>query len=326
MVYQKQWIPQPYAEGERADFAGTGWYVVVAVVAGLLLGVIAGLLLDRNELVTLAAVAAGSALAAWLMLRVGVSFSAPDPGPWRRPRRTGLRAAGPPRPVAQQSVAGLPDRLDGRPGDRPVRDLETQGLSGTPPGSLPSEPGPVRNTVLAVCPVHLPTRGSDVHEPAAHRPAHGSAAVRSAPRGAARRLGRGARAGRRRAAAACSAPDDLRRWPPQGADHRRRDRRTRRRRRRLRRLHVAHGHGPAAGRGAAGQHPRLRQHRPRPERQPEDRRAQDAAEVPRCRRVARRGGHQLGRRHPRVHLRTDPGRRGRLRGPRLRRRHQAVAR
>jgi ABC-type nitrate/sulfonate/bicarbonate transport system permease component len=79
IVYQKQWIPQPYAEGERADFAGTGWYVVVAVVAGLLLGVIAGLLLDRNELVTLAAVAAGSALAAWLMLRVGVSFSAPDP-------------------------------------------------------------------------------------------------------------------------------------------------------------------------------------------------------------------------------------------------------
>ena len=79
IVYQGNWVPQPYAEGERADFAGTGWYVVVAVVAGLLLGVLAGLLLDRNELVTLVAVAAGSALAAWLMLRVGVSFSAPDP-------------------------------------------------------------------------------------------------------------------------------------------------------------------------------------------------------------------------------------------------------
>ncbi|MDQ4054596.1 MAG: hypothetical protein M3237_18125 [Actinomycetota bacterium] len=79
VVFQKQWIPQPYAEGQGADFAGTGWYVVVAVVAGLVLGLVAGLLLDRNEIVTLVAVAAGSVLAAWLMLKVGVGYSAPDP-------------------------------------------------------------------------------------------------------------------------------------------------------------------------------------------------------------------------------------------------------
>lgn len=79
VVSQGTWLPQPYAEGSGADFAGTGWYVVVAVVAGLVLGLVAGLLLDRSEIVTLVAVAAGSMLAAWLMFRVGVSFSAPDP-------------------------------------------------------------------------------------------------------------------------------------------------------------------------------------------------------------------------------------------------------
>lgn len=79
VVYQQQWIPQPYAEGSGADFAGTGWYVVVAVVGGLVLGLIAGLLLDRNEIVTLVAVAAGSVLAAWVMMRYGLSLSAPDP-------------------------------------------------------------------------------------------------------------------------------------------------------------------------------------------------------------------------------------------------------
>jgi hypothetical protein len=79
IVFQQQWIPQPYAAGQGADFAGTGWYVVVALVGGLVLGLVAGLLLDRNEIVTLVAVAVGSLLAAWLMLRVGVSFSAPDP-------------------------------------------------------------------------------------------------------------------------------------------------------------------------------------------------------------------------------------------------------
>jgi hypothetical protein len=79
VVFERQWIPQPATEGLSAEFAGTGWYVVVAVVAGLVLGLLAGLLLDRNEIVTLVAVAAASVLAAWLMFRVGVSFSAPDP-------------------------------------------------------------------------------------------------------------------------------------------------------------------------------------------------------------------------------------------------------
>ncbi len=77
-VFEKQWYPQA-TEGLMAEFAGTGWYVVVAIVAGLLLGLVAGLVLDRDEIVTLVAVVVGSALAAWLMLRIGLHFSPPDP-------------------------------------------------------------------------------------------------------------------------------------------------------------------------------------------------------------------------------------------------------
>jgi hypothetical protein len=65
--------------GLRADVAGTGWYVVIAVLAGLLLGVLAAWLGRRSELVTLAAVVGGSVLAAYLMLQVGHHRSPPDP-------------------------------------------------------------------------------------------------------------------------------------------------------------------------------------------------------------------------------------------------------
>jgi hypothetical protein len=65
--------------GLRADFSGTGLYVVIAVVAGLLLGALAAWRCDRSELVTLVAVVGGSILAGYLMLRVGYHRSAPDP-------------------------------------------------------------------------------------------------------------------------------------------------------------------------------------------------------------------------------------------------------
>jgi hypothetical protein len=65
--------------GLRDDFDGTGWYVAIAVVAGLVLGLLCAWLLHRSELVTLLAVAAGSVLAAWIMLRVGYHLSPPDP-------------------------------------------------------------------------------------------------------------------------------------------------------------------------------------------------------------------------------------------------------
>jgi ABC-type xylose transport system permease subunit len=65
--------------GLRADFAATGWYVVIALLAGLVLGVLAGWLCDRSEVVTLVAVLAGSIVAGYLMLRVGYHRSPPDP-------------------------------------------------------------------------------------------------------------------------------------------------------------------------------------------------------------------------------------------------------
>jgi hypothetical protein len=71
-------------DGLRGDFSGTALYVVVAAVAGLLVGVLVAVLSDRDELATLVVVAVGSVLAGWLMLRTGVALGPPDPGPLAR--------------------------------------------------------------------------------------------------------------------------------------------------------------------------------------------------------------------------------------------------
>jgi len=65
--------------GLRDDFQGVAWYVVLAALAGLVLGILTAWLFDRSELATLVAVIAGSALAAYVMLRVGTHLSPPDP-------------------------------------------------------------------------------------------------------------------------------------------------------------------------------------------------------------------------------------------------------
>jgi hypothetical protein len=66
------------AIGLQHEFSGTGWYVVVGLVAGLVAGVAVALLVDRVPLLTLAAVVVGSALAAWLMLVVGTALGPAD--------------------------------------------------------------------------------------------------------------------------------------------------------------------------------------------------------------------------------------------------------
>jgi hypothetical protein len=76
-VVDHVWYPD--AEGVRQMFAGTGLYVVVGAVGGLVLGAGSGWLFDRFELLTLGAVVAGSVLAAWLMLRTGTALAPPDP-------------------------------------------------------------------------------------------------------------------------------------------------------------------------------------------------------------------------------------------------------
>lgn len=72
-----QWLQDE--NGLRGDFSATGTYVLVAVAAGLLTGVVVALLLDRSELVTLVAVVAGALLAGWVMHHVGSALGPADP-------------------------------------------------------------------------------------------------------------------------------------------------------------------------------------------------------------------------------------------------------
>ena len=80
--------------GLRDDFAGTGLYVAISVLAGLLLGGLAAWFLDRSELVTLVAVIGGSVLAAYVMLRVGYHLSPADPHELARSAADGTRLDG----------------------------------------------------------------------------------------------------------------------------------------------------------------------------------------------------------------------------------------
>ena len=77
LVLEQVWYPD--SDGVRQQFSGTGLYVVVGVAGGVVLGAVCAWLFDRVELVTLAAVAVGSALAGWLMFVVGTTLAPPDP-------------------------------------------------------------------------------------------------------------------------------------------------------------------------------------------------------------------------------------------------------
>lgn len=65
--------------GLRAQFSGVGFYVVVALGAGLLCGVISGLLLARWEVLTLVVLVASAVGAGLLMRHVGIDRGPPDP-------------------------------------------------------------------------------------------------------------------------------------------------------------------------------------------------------------------------------------------------------
>ena len=77
VVLNHQWLQDE--SGLRNDFSGTGTYVVVAAIAGLLGGAVLGAVFDRRELLTLVTVLLGSALAAWVMYRVGLALAPTDP-------------------------------------------------------------------------------------------------------------------------------------------------------------------------------------------------------------------------------------------------------
>jgi hypothetical protein len=92
VVVDHQWVQDE--EGLRNDFSGTGLYVAVGALAGLLLGAAVALVFDRDELVTLAAVVFGSLLAAWVMYRVGLSLGPPDPAPLAEAAKDATRLPG----------------------------------------------------------------------------------------------------------------------------------------------------------------------------------------------------------------------------------------
>jgi hypothetical protein len=73
------WVPTPVEEGLQNDFSGVGWYVVVALVLGLVLGALTAMVLDRAEVVGVVIGLLGAALVAYLVLIVGKQLSPPDP-------------------------------------------------------------------------------------------------------------------------------------------------------------------------------------------------------------------------------------------------------
>jgi hypothetical protein len=90
VVWERLWTPPDlivrdhqavytgYASLRRV-FTGTGLYALIAAVASAVLALVAGLLARRHELIVLAAVVAGSGLAAYAMFRVGTSLGPGDP-------------------------------------------------------------------------------------------------------------------------------------------------------------------------------------------------------------------------------------------------------
>jgi hypothetical protein len=77
LAYQHKWVLD--GDGLTADFSGTGLYALIGAAAGLVLGLVASLVLDRDEVVSLVTIMVGSVLAAYLMWVVGRALGPPDP-------------------------------------------------------------------------------------------------------------------------------------------------------------------------------------------------------------------------------------------------------
>ncbi|ABL82551.1 hypothetical protein [Nocardioides sp. JS614] len=78
VVADHRWLAEDEA-GLRGQFSGTGWFVIVATITGLLAGGLVATFLDRVPLLTLLTVILGSAVGTWVMLSVGSALGPPDP-------------------------------------------------------------------------------------------------------------------------------------------------------------------------------------------------------------------------------------------------------
>lgn len=77
LAYQHKWMLD--GAGLPNDFSGTGLFALVGGVAGLVVGLVLAVLFDRDEVISLAAIMVGAALAAYLMWAVGKALGPPDP-------------------------------------------------------------------------------------------------------------------------------------------------------------------------------------------------------------------------------------------------------
>ncbi len=106
VVVDRTWVPDDAGLPEL--FTGTGQYVVVAGVGGLLAGAACAWFVDRVALLTLGAVVAGSVLATWLMLQVGTALAPPDPALVARTSADGTVLPGALEVVGASALASLP--------------------------------------------------------------------------------------------------------------------------------------------------------------------------------------------------------------------------
>lgn len=93
IVVDHRWMAEDEA-GLRAQFSGTGWFVIIATVTGLLAGGVVSLFLDRVPLLTLLAVVVGSVAGTWIMLQVGAALGPPDPARLAQTAEDGTRLPG----------------------------------------------------------------------------------------------------------------------------------------------------------------------------------------------------------------------------------------
>ncbi len=77
IVFRGDWFLEP--AGPDFAFSGTGWYVVVALIAGALTVLALGWLCPRHEITSLVAMVVGSMLAGWVMFKVGHALGPQDP-------------------------------------------------------------------------------------------------------------------------------------------------------------------------------------------------------------------------------------------------------
>ncbi|QIK76811.1 hypothetical protein [Nocardioides piscis] len=121
VVFRGDWFLDP--AGPDHGFAGTGWYVVVALVAGGVTAFVLGWFLPRRELTSLVAFAIGSMLAGWVMFKVGHALGPPDPR---------ILAAG------ETDYTRLPSdlRLAGADADPLVFTFDSSALAAFPTGAM----------------------------------------------------------------------------------------------------------------------------------------------------------------------------------------------